>query len=43
MEMRHETRLIGNQCPEIVVDLGGIERSQAQSRQFGNRVEQVAA
>ena len=42
MQMRHQPRLVGEQLPEILVDLARIERGQPQAAQLGNRGEKPA-
>ena len=42
MQMRHQTRLLGDQPPQIVVDRRRIQRRQAQPRQFRHLRQQPA-
>ena len=37
VQMRHQARLVGDQIDQIGVDLGRIDRGQAQARQLGHR------
>ena len=41
MQMRQQPRLLGDQPPEILVDLARVERGEPQPRQFGQQCEQA--